>query len=152
MRGRNCVVLLHAHCYSCRFFSQLQSAEWFGFVEVDIEIPKLLRPKFKEMCPLFYNKVVPEEAVPVVMKDYLVKTGCSLVNGRKLLGALSAKKALLFGLLLKRYVVHGAVVKAMCRSTDYQPRKIFTWFVEQVMEAQRTGNVGKSKVLEGSKC
>ena len=30
---------------------------------------------------------------------------------------------------------------------DYQPTKIFTWFVEQVTEARRTGDKEKSKAL-----
>ena len=29
---------------------------WFGFAEVDIEIPARLRPRFEEMCPFSYNK------------------------------------------------------------------------------------------------
>ena len=52
-----------------------KEGKWFGFAEVDIEIPEGLRPKFEEMCPFFYNKTVPEEAVPEQMKQYLVRTG-----------------------------------------------------------------------------
>ena len=33
------------------------------------------------------------------------------------------------------------------RTIDYQPTKIFTWFVEQVTEARRTGDKEKSKTL-----
>ena len=33
------------------------------------------------------------------------------------------------------------------RTIDYQPTKIFTWFVEQVTEARRTGDKEKSKAL-----
>ena len=38
---------------------RLKEEKWFGFAEVDIEIPEHLRPKFEEMCPSFYNKEVP---------------------------------------------------------------------------------------------
>jgi len=31
----------------------LKAGEWFGFAEVDIEIPKCLWPKFEKMCPFF---------------------------------------------------------------------------------------------------
>ena len=57
-----------------RFLSQLKSGEWFGFAELDIEIPKLSWPKFEEMCPFIQNKRVPEEAVPREMLDKLAKT------------------------------------------------------------------------------
>ena len=50
---------------------RLKEGSWFGFAEVDIEIPKPLHPKFEEMCPFFYNKVVPVEAVPEHMLKYL---------------------------------------------------------------------------------
>jgi len=43
---------------------RLKNGTWFGFAEVDIEIPEPLRPKFEEMCPFFYNKKVSVEAVP----------------------------------------------------------------------------------------
>ena len=41
---------------------RLKNGTWFGFAEVDIEIPEPLRRKFEEMCPFFYNKKVPVEA------------------------------------------------------------------------------------------
>ena len=52
----------------------LKEEKWFGFAEVDIEIPEPLRPKFEEMCP-FYNKEVPIQAVPQHMLDYLKRMG-----------------------------------------------------------------------------
>ena len=51
---------------------RLKEGKWF---EVEIEIPEPLRSKFEEMCPFFYNKKVPVEAVPQQMLDYLKRTG-----------------------------------------------------------------------------
>jgi len=48
---------------------RLKEGSWFGFAELDIEIPDRLRPKFEEMCPFFYNKKVPAEAVPKHMAE-----------------------------------------------------------------------------------
>ena len=84
------------------------------------------------MCPFFINKEVPEEAVVEAIMEYLT-------NGKKLLGTLSAEKVLLYGPLLKWYVDHGAVVKAVYHRIDYQLRKIFTSFPEQVTAAWWTG-------------
>ncbi|KAL9953248.1 hypothetical protein ACROYT_G040634 [Oculina patagonica] len=122
-------------------------AGWFGFAEVDIEIPQKLWKKFEEMPPFFYNKEVPDEAVPQHMHEYLKKTSRNRGDGKKLVGALSAKKILLYAPLLRWYVEHGAVITAVHRTIDYQPKKIFPWFVEQVTEARRTGDVDKSKAL-----
>ena len=63
------------------------------------------------------------------------------------MGALSAKKILLYAPLLRWYLEHGAVITNVYRTIDYQPTKIFTWFVEQVTEAHRTGDKEKSKAL-----
>lgn len=54
---------------------RLKDGTWFGFDEVDIKIPEPLFPKLEEMCPFFYNKELPVEAVPQKMLDYLKRTG-----------------------------------------------------------------------------
>ena len=81
------------------------------------------------------------------MLDYLKRTGRKRGDGRKLTGALSAKKILLYAPLLRWYLEHGAVITNVYRTIDYQPTKIFTWFVEQVAEACQTGDVERSKAL-----
>ena len=125
----------------------LKQGSWFGFAEVDIEILKRLHPKFEEMCPFFYNKVVPAEAVPEHMIKYLTNTGRNRGEGRKLVGALSAQRILLYAPLLKWYINHGAEITKVYRTIDYKPVKIFPWFVEQVTEARRTGDKEESKAL-----
>ena len=97
---------------------RLKNGTWFGFAEVDIEIPEPLWPKF-EMCPFFYNKKVPVEAVPWQMLDYLKHTGQNRGDGKKLVGALSAAKLLVYAPLLCWYVNHGAVITAVYRTIDY---------------------------------
>jgi len=126
---------------------RLNVGTWFGFAEVDIEIPEPLWMKFEEMPPFFFTKQIPDEAVPQHMKDYLQRTDRTRGDGEKLVGALSAQKLLQYASLLRWYAEHGAVIKAVHRTIDYQATQIFTWFVEQVTEARRTGDVDKSKAL-----
>ena len=126
---------------------RLKEGSWFGYAEIDIEIPNHLHQKFEEMCPFFHNKVVPAKAVPEHMLKYLRDTGRKRGEDNKLMGTLSAKRILVYAPLLLWYVNHGAVIKRVYRTIDYQPAKIFPWFVEQVTEARRTGDVEKSKAL-----
>ena len=126
---------------------RLKEGSWFGYAEVDIEIPNHLHQTFEEMCPFFYNKVVPAKAVPEHMLKYLRDTGRKRGEDKKLMGTLSAQRMLVYAPLLLWYVNHGAVIKRVYRTIDYQPAKIFPWFVEQVTEARRTGDVEKSKAL-----
>ena len=126
---------------------RLKERSWFGFAEIDIEIPNHLHQKFEEMCPFFHNKVVPAKAVPEHMLKYLRDTGRKRGEDKKLMGTLSAQRMLVYAPLLLWYVNHGAVIKRVYRTIDYTPAKIFPWFVEQVTEARRTGDVEKSKAL-----
>ena len=107
---------------------QLKTGKWFGFAEVDIEIPKPLHKKFEETCPFFFNSEVPEHAVPKEMLAYLKSTSRKRTKSKKLVAALSAKRILLYEPLLKWYLDHGAVLTKMHRTIDYEPKKIFTWF------------------------
>ena len=130
------------------FTQRLKEKSWFGYAEVDIEIPEHLHQKFEEMCPFFHKKVVPTKVVPEHMKKYLKATGRKAVeSNKKLLGTLSAEKILLYEPLLQWYINHGAVIKRVYRTIDYKPKKIFEWFVKEVTEARRTGDVDKSKAL-----
>ena len=125
----------------------MKDNKWFGFAEVDIEISQKLWMKFEEMPPFFFTRQIPEQAVPQHMKDYMERTGRKRGDGKKLVGALSAKKLLLYAPLLRWYVNHGAVITAVYRTIDYKPTKVLKWFVDEVTDARRTGDVDKSKAL-----
>ena len=78
------------------FTERLKAGTWFGFAEVDIEIPQLLWMKFEEMPPFFFKKQIPAEVVPRHMLEYLKQTGGKRGDGKKLMGTLSAEKLLLY--------------------------------------------------------
>ena len=95
----------------------------------------IVKKRFEEMPPFFCHKEVPESAVPPHMLDYLKRTGRKRGDGRKLVGALSTEKAMLYAPLLRWYVEHGVDIKKVLWTINYQSTKIFTWFMEQVTEA-----------------
>ena len=102
---------------------RLKEKSWFGYAEIDIEIPKHLHKKFEEMCPFFHNKPVPAKAVPEHMLKYLRATGRKRGEDKKLMGTLSAQRILVYAPLLLWYVNHGAVIKRVYRTIDYTPAK-----------------------------
>ena len=74
---------------------RMYSKRWFGFAEVDLEVPQDLWEKFEEFPSIFINQSVGEEGIPQHMKDYLAKSGRTATpNQMKLLGVLKAKKVL----------------------------------------------------------
>ena len=120
--------------------------EWFGFAEVDIQIPKSLWAKFEEMPPFFYNKQIPEQAVPPHIKAYRARTGRTKSKSQKLVGSLSGEKMLVYAPLLSWYLDHGAELLAVYRTIDYKKASM-QWFVDEVTEARRAGDADKTKVL-----
>ena len=77
-----------------KLISRLKAGTWFGFAEVDIEIPKKLWMRFEEMPPFFFTKQILDEAVPQHMKAYMERTGRKRGAGKKLVGGLCAQNAL----------------------------------------------------------
>ena len=132
-----------------RVFPQfLWMEEWFGFAEVDIEVPEELWPEFEEFLPLFINRGVPDSAVPQHMHDYLQQSGRKRFPEQpKLLGVMSAKKILLYAPLLVWYLNRGLKLTAVYRTIDYEPREIFSWFVNKVANNRRKGDADKDKAL-----
>ena len=103
---------------------------------------------FEEFPPLFQNNIVPNKAIPEHMKTYLRKTNRTAIPGqKKLLGLLSAKKILLYAPLLERYLDYGLKITAVYRTIDYEPQKIFSWFVQQVTENRLEGDSDPDKAL-----
>ena len=132
-----------------RVFPQfLWMEEWFGFAEVDIEVPEELWPEFEEFPPLFINRGVPDSEVPQHMHYYLQQSGRKrFPEQKKLLGVMSAKKILLYAPLLAWYLNRGLKLTAVYRTIDYEPREIFSWFVNEVANNRRKGDADKDKAL-----
>ena len=82
--------------------SRLRSKQWFGFAQVDIEVPRELWERFEEFPLLFVNRCIGPDEVPQHMRDYLTGSGRTFIQGqKKLLGVLSENKMLLYAPLLK---------------------------------------------------
>ena len=82
------------------------------------------------------------------MHDYLQHSGQKrFPEQQKLLGVLSAKMILLHAPLLHWYLNNGLKLTAVYRTIDYEPRKIFEWFVKEVADNWRKGDADKDKAL-----
>ena len=79
---------------AARFVGRLKAGTWFGFAEVDIEIPQKLWMEFEEMPPFFFTRQIHDEEVPQHMKAYMERTCRKRGDGKKLVGwPLSSKAA-----------------------------------------------------------
>jgi len=107
--------------------------------------PKTLWTKFEEMPPVFVNREVLEATVSKEMLDYLIRTGRKRTTGKKLLGVLEADEILLYRPLLRWYIEHGVELQVVYTTIEYQPGKILAWFVDEVTDARRMGDMTKRK-------
>ena len=129
---------------------RLRSKRWFGFAEVDIEVPQDLWETFEEFPPLFINRSIGLEGVPRHMRDYLAKSNRThFPDQKKLLGVLqtSVRSKLLYAPLLEWYLDHGLKITAVYGTIDYIPQKIFDWFVREVANKRRQGDAEAAKAL-----
>ena len=119
---------------------------FFGFFQVDIEVPEQLLDKFSEFSPLFILAEVPEDQIPQHMQDYKINTGRKKIkNNKKLLGVMKAEKILLYSPLLKWYLNHGLQVTKIHRYISYTSSRSFAWFPEEVSSARRDADQDKNK-------
>ena len=127
---------------------RLRSKRWFGFAEVDIEVPRDLWGTFEEFPPLFISRSIGLEGVSQHIKDYLAKSNRThFPDQKKLLDVLQTKKTLLYAPLLEWYLDHGLKITAVYRTIDYMPKKIFDWFVREVANKRRQGDAEAAKPL-----
>ena len=119
----------------------LYTREWFGFAEVDIDVPKELWPEF-EFPPLFVNRGIPDNLVPQRLQQSGRK---HFPEQPKLLGVLSVKKILLYAPLLEWYLNRGLKLTAVYRTIDYEPGEIFSWFVKEVADNRRKGTPTRTR-------
>ena len=120
--------------------------KFFGFFQVDIDVPEQLLDKFSEFSPLFILSEVPEGQIPQHMQDYKINTGRKKIkNNNKLLGVMKAEKFLLYSPLLKWYLNNGLQVTKIHKYISYTSGRPFKWFPEEVSCARRAADQDKNK-------
>ncbi|CAP20727.1 Protein CBG24020 [Caenorhabditis briggsae] len=125
----------------------------FGFLEVDIEVPKDKWNYFSEMCPIFVNKEYDE----TLCGDYTLNLLKSLerkpTKSRKLVVTLKAKQILIKSTRLRWMLEHGCVVTKLYGYIEAKRRRIFKGFMDWVSDERRKGDVDSKYAIisEGAK-
>lgn len=129
------------------FTEWLKAGTWFGFAEVDIKISKHLWIKFEKKKPFFFTKQIPDEAVPQHIKDYCEALAEQEVTRKIWLERCQCKCCSFLTRSCVDMWNNGQSPTVIHCTIDYQATKNFAWFVEQVTEVRRTGDVDKRKGL-----
>jgi hypothetical protein len=101
---------------------------FFGALEVDIHVPDHLKAKFAEMTPIFKNTEVTDKDIGEFMTNYLKDSGKSFQTTKFLISP-----------LLKWYLEHGLVVTKIYQTIQFNPKRCFKRFADQVSDDRRAG-------------
>ena len=122
--------------------------KFFGFLEVDIEVPEDKYNYFSEMCPLFVNKEYDENVCGQCTNDLLYKLDRKPTKSRKLIATLKTEKIWLKSTRLRWMIQHGCVMTKLHGVIPAKPRRLFKDFVERISNERRKGDADpKYKVI-----
>ena len=124
----------------------VQDGELFGAVECDIHVPEHLKDKFSEMTPIFKNTLIREEDIGEHMQNFLKERNEKFKPTRYLIGSMFGEKILLITPLLKWYLQQGLIVTKIYQLIQFNPKKCFKKFADQVSEDRRAGDNSSNSI------
>ena len=117
------------------------SKEFFGFLEVDINVPEDKYEYFGEMCPIFKNATYDESSCGEYTKKQVLNLKNKFTESKKLIGTLQATQILIKSDRLKWLISHGCQVTKIYGVIPAIPRQIFKGFMDWVSDERRKGDV-----------
>jgi hypothetical protein len=125
--------------------------EFFGLLEVDLEIPEGKYESFGEMPPIFKNIEYSEEEGGEYMKEVIrkIQEEATFSTNRKLIASLKATEILMKSTQLKWLVEKGVVVTKLYGVIPAQRSKPFKEFVNWVSDERRKGDVDTTHAIIG---
>jgi len=130
---------------------KVKTEDFFGFVEVDIKVSEEKYNYFSEMTPLFKNATIDESELSEYMNN-LYKT----INGKKkkaktkkLIGAMSSTKKLIYTPLLKWYIEKGLEITKVYGYIEAIRARPFETFTKEVSNRRREGDENEALAIIG---
>ncbi len=134
--------------------------EFFGYLEVDIGVPKVWPKHFKqelspydyfsELSPIFCTTEVKFKDIGEEMQTYILDNNISTAPRICLVGGMRAKKILLHSSLVNWYIHHGMAVTQIYSVIEYAPSKCFKQFTDTIIKERRNAQLKKSNELRAS--
>jgi hypothetical protein len=128
-------------------FKYVTSNDFFGFLEVDIEVPENKYEYFGEMCPIFKNIEYSQDVCGDYTKNLALKLNKKLSKSRKLIGALKATKILVKSTRLRWLIQHGCEITKLYGVIQAKPGRVFKDFMDWVSDERRKGDVDEKYAI-----
>ena len=127
----------------------IKSGKIFGAVEVDLKVPDNLKSYFQEMPPIFKNTTVSRDDIGDFMKGFLDSQDIEFKDRRYLIGSMWGEKILVITPLLRWYLEHGLIVTKIHQIVEFNPKKCFEGFVQQISDDRRGGDEDPNRKVIG---
>ena len=115
--------------------------DFFGFLEVDIEVPQHLYNYYSELPPIVKNVEYNEEVCGDYTKNLLASLDKKYTKSRKLVATLKGEKQIIKSTRLQWLLSHGCVVTKLHGVIPAIPNRCFKGFVDWVSDERRKGDV-----------
>jgi len=115
----------------------VKSNNFFGALEVDIEVPSDKYEYFSEFSPIFCTTVIPFHVIGEHMQQFCKERHLKQTDHKLLVGGMSARKILLASPLLQWYLQQGLVVTKVYQVIEFCPMIVFDKFIADMVESRR---------------
>ena len=140
-----------------QLLEEIKKGKFFGYVQCDIEVPKILRSTFDNFPPKFKNTLVSKNDTGDLMKTYAEEEGIMSQPRKMLISSFTLHNGTVITPLLLFYLQLGLVCTKIHRFVEYTPKKWFNSFVQSAVDARRQGDenpnssvVAKTRKLLGN--
>ena len=134
----------------------VKNNKFFGAVECDLKIPDSWTHNditpfdyFSEFAPIFRTCSVDMSDIGEHMKTFMKENNISSKPRKTLVAGMYAEKILLATPLLKFYIDHGLVISHVYKVIEFEPKKCFEKFVNDVADDRRKADKGLIPLIQG---
>ena len=125
------------------------SGEIFGIVKCDIKVPESLIDFFSPFPPIFKNTEIPLSEIGEHMQAYARSIQREKGVEKALISSMYGKDMILLTPLFKKYIQMGLICTNIEWVLEYHPKRVFEWFVDEVVQDRRMADLDKSFAIKG---
>ena len=126
---------------------RIQKDQLFGYVQCDLEVPEHMREEFANFPPIFKNTLVSRADIGDHMRQYAEENDLLKKPRKMLISSYFLKDGIVTTPNLQFYLSLGLKCSNITRFVQYQPKKCFKKFVDDVVEARRNGDKNKESTV-----
>ena len=127
----------------------ITSGESFGFVKCDIHVPEHLIERFNEFPPIFKNVEIPISEIGEHMQAFCRSIQREKGVERSLISSMHGKGIVIMTPLFQKYMELGLVCTDIEWILEYNPKKVFEKFVNDVTDTRRMADMDPAYKIRG---